>query len=173
MKRLISLLLLLFALPCFAQTAPPTTTFSANTSVISLPNGKQTFAGVDSGITFSPTPNFDLLERNLISTGPGFQYFAGGTNYRIKPLSVGFNNMSSNVNGLRFQFGITESVGVVRITDSNGVTRQHYGFTGGGFVNYSLTQGGMFTMGATVEYAKFPGFANNTWIVKLSPAIHF
>jgi len=169
---------LLFCFVVSAQTPAPAPvdpqyqTFSVTTSVVSLPGGKSTFAGVDSGITFTPTPNVDLLERNLIATGAGFSYFAGGFNYRIKPLSIGLNNLSPNVNGLRLQFFVTASAGVNRITAGT-VTAQHYGFTGGGGVNYSLTKSGSWTLGGKVEYAKFPGFANNTWIAVLNPAFHF
>jgi hypothetical protein len=177
-KYLLIVLGALLFLPALApaQTAPAPAepqyqTFSLNTSVVALPGGKQTFAGMDSGITFTPTPNFDLLDRNLVATGAGFEYFAGGFNYRIKPLSIGLNNASPNVNGLRLQFFVTASAGVDRIT-SGTVTTQHYGFTAGGGVNYLLNAAGTWTLAAKVEYADFPGFARKP-IVMLNPAFHF
>jgi hypothetical protein len=74
------------------------------------------------------------------------------------------------LNGLNFQFGLTASSGVVRITTNSA---EHYGFTAGGLINYKLSAGGMWTLGAEVQYAKFPGMNNNTFTVSLDPAIHF
>jgi hypothetical protein len=172
MKRLVAILslLLLAALSAGAQT-PTYQTWSLTTSAVTLPGGKQTFMGVDSGLTFTPTPNLDLLDRNLVATGAGFEYFGGGINYRIPALSNWLNNKSPNVDGLRLQIGLTVSAGVDRIT-SGPVTTQHYAWTGGGFANYKLTAGGAFMLGVKAEYLQAPGQASH-FAISLNPSFHF
>jgi hypothetical protein len=158
---------LALSLVSFAQT----NTFSFNLTPISLPGGKQTVAGTAAGMTFSPTPNFDLREDTIIAPGQNFQAFMGGVNYRLPVISTKLNNASPNVDGSRFQFYVTASVGIDRIT--LGDTRQHYAFLAGGGINYDLTGSGKWTMGGEVRYAKFPGLLNNTVVVSLGPSIHF
>lgn len=171
MKSLVRILFVLFLLnlPFYAQTV---NTFSFTTAAVSLPNGKSTIAGTDAGTTLTITPNLDLLERNILGSGNTFQYFAGGAQYRLPVLSTKLNNASPNLDGMKFQFFIRASAGVDRITDATGNVHQHYGFTGGGGVNYLLGSG-TWSLGGSVEYAKFPGYANNTWIAEFGPQVHF
>lgn len=172
MKKVLTLaVFLLFALAGFAQTVP-TQTFNLTLSPISLPGGKQTVAGTEAGAMITVTPNLDLGNVDVLAPGNNFQYFAGRVNYRIPWLSNKLQNISPTLNGLRFQFGVTASVGVDRITGPGDPT-QHYGFTGGGFVNYSIDSGGHYSLGLEAQYAKFPGLNNNTFTVSLDPAIHF
>jgi hypothetical protein len=170
--KILPLFLFLAALPVFAQTQPapsPVNTFALALSPISLPGNKQTVVGTASGATFTPTANFDVREDNLLASG--FQFFGGGFNYRLPVLQTKLNNASPNLNGFRFQFYLTGTVGVDRITV--GQTAQHYAFLAGGGVNYDLTGSGTWTLGGEVRYAKFPGLNNNTVVVALGPAIHF
>jgi hypothetical protein len=96
---------------------------------------KQTFKLIASYFTI--TPNFDLGNVDVIAPGQNFQYYAARVNYRLPWLSKKLNNLSPTLNGYRFQFGLTASTGMDRITGP-GDTKQHYGFTGGGFVNYAM-----------------------------------
>ena len=151
---------------------PVTQTWSLSTSVVSLPGNKQTIAAIDSGISFTPTPNLDLFDRNLLGSDGTLKYFAGGVNYRLAWLNKKVDSISPNVNFLRVQFFTTASAGVDQVSLA-GVTKNHYGFTVGGGVNYMLNQSGSWTLGGKVEYAKFPGYQNNTWIAVINPAFHF
>lgn len=166
-------------LPSFAQStpaAPQVQTFSLTSTAMALPNGKSTVAGTDTGFTFTPTTNFDLREDNVITPSIGstsFSAFLGGFNYRLPVLSTKLNNVSPNLNGYRFQFYLTGSAGVDRVTDASGNTREHYAFLVGGGVQYDLTQSGSWTLGGEVRYAKFPGLASNTAIVSFGPQFHF
>lgn len=171
---LICTMSLLFAGAVFAQdaTPPPFAAFSLTAQPIALPGGKTTVAGTVAGITFTPTTNFDLREDNILAPGANFQGFFGGFNYRLPALSTHLNNVSTSMNGYRFQFYLTGSVGVDRIT-LPAETKQHYAFMAGGGVNYDLTGSGRYTMALEVRYAKFPGSANNTVVVSVGPAIHF
>jgi hypothetical protein len=166
-------LLLLFVLlsgAAMAQTpAPtPTTTWSLTTSAMTLPGAGKTIMGVDSGISFSPTPKLDLFDRNLISNDGSFGYYAGGLTYHLPAISTALNNVSPNVNFLRLQFSPTASFGVVRL--GSGI--QHYGFTGGVRVDYSLTASGGWTLGAKTEYVQFPGVPSHA-AVSLNAGFHF
>ena len=171
----VAALLLGLAFPALAQTPapPPVTTFSLTSTALALPGGKSTFAGTDAGMTFTPTPNFDLREDNIVAPSGNFLGFYGGFNYRLPVLSTKLNNVSPNLNGYRFQFYITGSAGVDRITDAAGNARQHYSFLAGGGVQYDLTSSGTWTLGAEVRYAKLPGLINNTAIVTFGPQFHF
>lgn len=165
----------LLALGASAQTAttttepaqPVTQTWSTQVSAVALPGGKNSIAGTDAGITFTPSPNLDLFDRNLLSSDQTLQYYAGGVNYRFPAISVAANNASQNVNFLRVQFFATGSVGVAKVSSIN-----HYGFTAGGGVNYQLTSGGAWTLGGKAEYAHFPGYPGSA-IVEMNAAFHF
>lgn len=169
-------LVALCAMSAFGQ-APQLQPFSLTSTAMALPGGKSTVAATDQGFSFTPTPNFDLRYDTFIAPNPNssstFTAFFGGFNYRLPILSTKVNNVSPTINGFRFQFYITGSAGVDRVTDSSGVTKQHYSFLGGGGVNYDLTQSGKWTLGVEAEYAKLPGLVNNTAVVKFGPAIHF
>lgn len=176
MKALSFLVLsLLFCIASFGQTVTPptvtTSTFTLNSTAISLPGGKSTVPGTDTQMLINITPNFSLRDSNFVSPiGNGFQYFGAGFRYDIPYLSKALNNFSSNLNGLKFKFGVTGTVGIDRVTSSNS-TNQHYGLTLGGHVDYYLNN--VWSLGAEIEYAKFPGLNNNTAIAKFGPAVHF
>lgn len=163
---------LFLAIPAMAQTTPAaavpvTQTWSAQMSAVALPGGKNSIAGTDAGISFTPSPNLDLFDRNLLSSDGTLKYFAGGFNYRFPAISVAANNASQNVNFLRVQFFATGSFGVAQVNSVN-----HYGFTAGGGVNYELTQGGAWTLGGKAEYAHFPDYPGHA-IVEINTGFHF
>lgn len=171
MKRIIVLALAVLAvsLTAWGQTQ----TFSLTAQPIALPGGGQTFMGTLAGISFSPTPNFSLRNTNLVANSGNFTSFFGGMEYRLPILSTKLNNVSPNLNGMRFQFYLTGSAGIDRVVDAAGNVRQHYSFLGGGGVRYDLTNSGSWTLGGEVQWAKLPGLANNTAIVSFGPAWHF
>ncbi len=163
--------LLLLGSPAMAQTVV-SQPWSATTSVLSLPGNHQTIAASDSGLAFTPTPNLDIFDRNLIASDSTMKYFAGGANYRIAWLNKKLDSISPNVNFLRVQTFVTASAGIEQVSLA-GVTKNHYGFTAGGGANYMLNQSGSWTLGGSVEWAKFPGYQNNGLIVKFGPTFHF
>lgn len=172
-KHLLCLALLL-ALPLAvrAQTSTPGNTFSLNFSTLSLPGGHHTVAAVDEGMTFNLTQNFQLRQDNVQAPDSSFQFFGGGFNYFLPVISTKLNAASPTLSGARFQFWITASAGVDRIT-AGSVTSQHYAERAGGGGQYDLTASGKWTFAAEIQYGKFPGLQNNTWTAAISPAFHF
>lgn len=172
-SRILTLLCLIasFTVPAFSQSAPPaqpvTQQWSLTTSAVALPGGKTSIAGTDSGISFTPSANFDIFDRNLLSNDGSLKYFAGGVTYRLPIISTKLNNMASNTDFLRFQFAPTASFGIAQV---NGVN--HYGFTAGARVDYMLNASGSWTFGGKGEYAHFPGYDGKA-IVELNAAFHF
>lgn len=170
MKTLITLLLIFVAACAFGQTAPApgVNTFSFALSPISLPGANQTVAGTEAGMTLNVTNNLALVDQNILAPGDSFQFFGGGAQYTFPTLSTKLNNISPNLNGLAFQFGLKATAGVDRLTAINA---QHWGFTAGGFVNYELS--GTWAFGGEVLYGHFPGFNQRAVLVSVGPSIHF
>lgn len=166
MKSMISIVLFCAAVLASAQTV---NTYNVSLSPVAVSSKVQSVAGTEAGGMITVTPNFDIGNMDVVAPGNNFQYFSGRVNYRIPYLSNKLNNLSSTINGLKFQFGLTASAGLDRITTGG----NHFGFTAGGFANYSFDQGAHYTLGAEVQYAKWPGLNNNTFTVALGPAVHF
>src|SRR5258708_17099702 len=142
-----------------AQVPAPSDTFSMDAQAISLPGGKQTAAGTVVGGTFAITQNFALRSDNLIAPGANLSAYLGGFNYNLPVLSRKLNNMSPNLDGSRFQFYITASVGVDRLSPASGDVRQHYAALVGGGVRYDASGSGRFSVNlAEVRWAKLPGY---------------
>jgi hypothetical protein len=175
MKKAVASFAVLIALCSlsFAQVPNPdpapgsNTTFSLNLTPVTLPGGHQSVTGVESGIALTITPSFDIKEMNLNNSSFGF--YGGGFNYRLPVLSTALNNASPNINGLAFQFYLTGSVGA--ITAVGGPTGGHWGELVGGGADYFLNNA--WSLGAEVQYARLPGYANNTYLVSIGPKIHF
>ena len=177
LKPLFISLALICASFCFAQNPPVTpppsapvdssTSFTINLTPITLPGGKTSVAGIESGLSLKLTQNFDVRESNL--TGTGLQYYGAGANYHLPFLSKALNNVSPNINGLLFDFYVTGTVGSV--LTPNAPAGGHWGERVGGGFNYSLNQ--TWALGAEIQYAKFPGYANNTYTVAVGPQIRF
>jgi hypothetical protein len=167
MKHLIALFAL--AVCAFGQTSAPTvSSFTLALSPISLPGNHQTVAGTEAGLSLGVTQNLDVIDQNIVAPGDNFQYFGGGVQYRLPVLSTKLNNASPNLNGLKFQFGLKASVGVDRLTAINA---QHWAFTAGGFVNYSINN--TWAFGGQVEYGHFSGFNQRAVLVSVGPQLHF
>lgn len=169
MKLKLSIAILLLSAVAFCQTAPKVQTYSLNLSAVSLPGNNQTVAGTAGGFNLNVTPNNAVGLYSILSPGQNFQYYAGRYNYVFQALSNKLNNLGP-VNFLKFQFGATASTGMDRITTTGA---QHYAYSGGGFVNYSMDSGGHYSLGVELQYARFPGLKQNAFIVALDPAIHF
>jgi len=162
--------LALSALSSLAQMAPALQyqTWSLTTSALTLPGAGKTLVGVDSGLSFTPTPNFDLFDRNIVSNDGSFGFYGGGQTYRFPAIGTKLNNTSPNVNFLRLQVAETTSFGVVRLASG----ANHYGYTAGIRVDYQLTSGGAWTFGAKGEYVQFPGVPAHA-AVSFNTAFHF
>lgn len=162
-------LLVSFAHPVLAQNAPlPTQTFSITTSAISLPGNRGTFAGTDSGFTFSPTTNFDLANHNIVSSDGKLSSFMGGADYTFAGVSKWMNNLMPNVSGFRLQPSLGGYFGIARVTDpTTGNVAQHYSALISGTVNYSLDSGNHWGLGVRVGALRAPGYANG-WVPVVS-----
>jgi hypothetical protein len=165
-------ILLGFPSAAIGQGNPPeptatTQTWSINASGVALPGGKTSIAGVDSGVSFAPSADFILSDRNLVSSDHSLMYFAGQFQLTLPQLSKTFNNMASNVNFLRVRFAPVGSFGVVQVSGRN-----HYGYTAGAEFDYMLTPKGGWTLGAKGEYAHFPGYSGNA-IIEVNASFHF
>lgn len=176
MRWFVGALIVFFLASVGAQAQ--TQTFSLTGQAVALPGNHQTVPATVSGITMTVTPNFDLREDNVITSDAGLMGFFGGFNYRLPILSTKLNNASPTLNGNAFQFYITASAGVDRLSipafgSTAASTAQHYAFLAGGGVNYRITAGGAWTFGAEIRYAKLPGYQNNTAIVSVGPTLHF
>lgn len=170
--------LVMAAALCFAQAPAPvastppdpidtSTSFTINLTPITLPGGHTSVTGIESGMSLKLTQNLDLRESNL--TGSGLQFYGGGANYHLPFLSKALNGVSPNVNGLLFDFYLTGTIGTVLTPTSP--AGGHWGERIGGGVNYSLNN--TWSLGAEIQYAKLPGYANNTYTVAIGPQIHF
>lgn len=159
----------------FAQDQAPafTSTFKLDAQAISLPGNHQTVPGTVIGGTFSVTKNFALRYDNLISPEANMLGFFGGFEYNLPALSKTLNN-ASPFNGNNFQFYVTSSFGIDRLSPANAPAVQHYAALAGGGVRYDPTANGKFTVNlAEVRYAKLPGYQNNTVIVSSGLNLHF
>jgi hypothetical protein len=150
-----------------AQDVPVTQTWSVNVQGVALPGGKTTLSGVDAGLAFTPSPNLDLFERNVLSSDRTLVFNGGGLRYRFPAFSFAANNASQNVNFLRVQFSLAGTFGMAQVNGGN-----HYGYLVGPRVDYQLTKGGAWTMGGSVEYAHFPGYPVKA-VIELGSAFHF
>jgi hypothetical protein len=176
MKTLaLAFLCLAASLAGFAQTAAPaapasafpTTTFSVSLTPISLPGGRTSVMGTENGVALAITPKFTAQNFNIVSTT--FNYFALGGKYFIPSLSKALNNASPTLKGFNFQFYLTANVGAVKVL--GGPPAGHWGETVGGGINYALN--GSVGLGVEAQYAKLPGYGNNTYLVAFGPNFHF
>lgn len=176
MKRF-ALVLLVCSLSAaaFAQNAPlPTSTFSFNASPMSLPGNRGTFVGTDLGMTFNPTPNFDFQSHNLLSSDGKLSSFLAGAHYNLPALSLKANNLMPTVSGFRLLFGVSALVGVDRVKDLAGNTRQHYAGMALATLAYSFNTAGTWQFGANVGMARLPGYATGwTPVVEAGPKFGF
>jgi hypothetical protein len=175
MKKTLALLAFLFsAIPAFAQAPTPTQTFNFTAQAVALPGGKTTVPAMILGGTFAITPRFSLRNDNLMVPGSGFSGYFGGFEYSLPQLGVALNNMSPNLNGNKFQFYLTGSMGIDRIALQDGSATQHYAFLAGGGVRYDPTSSGHFSVNLIeVRWAKLPGYANSTAVVSSGLTLSF
>lgn len=174
MKLFHILAVLLFAALSYAQSGPPspdptpgsTTSFAMNLTPVTLPGGHTTLAGISSGVAFTISPNFDVKNLNIAASN--LQYYSAGFNYRLPVISKALNNVSPNINFLAFQPYVNATVGA---DYAYGQSSSHYALTAGGGVDYYLNN--TWSFGAEADYAKFPGFNNNTVLIFFGPKWHF
>jgi len=174
-----------------AEPAPAFTTqsFSFQANAIALPGGGSTTAGALTGVTLGITPNVSLRNTDFVASSGNATGYFGGVDYTVSAFSKWLNNISPNLNGYNFQFQLTASFGVDRIdsaamtaserirrfttTSTTAGTVQHYAWLAGGRLNYAVNGSQNFGLGVEIQYARLPGFANNTAIVSFGPNFHF
>lgn len=174
MKRIfaISLVVLSLAIAGLAQVPNPdpapgtSTSFTMNLTPVTLPGNKTTLTGVSSGIAFTVTPNFDVKELNLNSSGDS--YYGFGANYRLPIISTALNNVSPNINFLAFQFYLNGTVGA---NYGPGATQSHWSETVGGGVDYYINN--TWSFGGEADYAHLVGYNNKALILFIGPKLHF
>lgn len=143
------------------STNAPSFTLSA--SVLSLPSGNQTSAATDIGGTFAVTPNLLLRSDNILAPAVNLSAYCGGLEYG---LPAGKILAKTNLDPGHFQFYVTASGCQSRVTVGNTDPQVHFGYLGGGGVNYDPTGKGKFSINlAEVRYARLPGLSQNTVIV--------
>lgn len=166
---LATLAVLVLSIACLAQNAPmPSQNFSITTSPISLPGNRGTFAGTDSGVTFNPTPNFDLANHNILSSDGKLSAFYGGADYTIVQLSKWMNDKMPKVSGFRLQPGIGAYFGVSRVKPGiSSIVEQHYSALVNGKIAYSLDSGNHWQAAFTVGALRAPYYAKG-WVPVVS-----
>lgn len=150
------LLFLLLSVPAMAQTsAPQTQTFnvSIGASALGLTSSKQADTGTDIVINFNLKGKLDLRSDNILSPGPGLQFYGGGFQYPFLDKQLA----KTNLKGL--QPYVTGSVGVDRIVPATPTPapQSHIGFLVGGGLNYKNSSGIVVNL-VEVRYADFPGY---------------
>lgn len=174
MKKLLIVLLVLSAAG-FAQNAQiPTKTFSFQANAIGLAGNRGTFAGMDAGVQFSPTPNFSLQEGNIVSSDAKLSSYMGLVEYDFPYLSLKANNAMPTLSGFRLKFGVRAGAGIDRVKDALGVVKQYYAALAQGTFSYSFDAGSTWQLGANVGMARFPGYAKGwTPVAEVGPSFHF
>lgn len=151
------ILFLLFGSATMAQTAPATHTQTLNISIgasaLGLTNSKQADAGTDIVLNFNLKGKLDLRSDNILSPGPGLQFYGGGFQYPLLESQLA----KTNLKGL--QPYVTGSVGIDRIVPATPTppSQSHIGFLAGGGLNYKNSSGIVVNL-VEVRYADFPGY---------------
>ncbi len=167
----IAVLILTLSVCALAQVPSPnppvgtTTSWSATFSEVQIPNSKSSFIGTSNELAFTVTPNFDIKQENIV--GAGLQYYGFGANYRLPVISEALNNASPTINFLAFDFSLEATIGAAYSNGNNGKWAETFG----GGVDYYLNN--TWSLGAKIDYLKFPGYCNNCYAVYLNPKIHW
>jgi hypothetical protein len=140
MKILLSALLLLFALPCFAQTPDPTPPPVVNGWNV-LVNGAFSSANGATNNGFALTeelavsPHFALRADEYLLNSPNVTVALGGVEYRIPGTAI-FKASNFAVNASKLTFFVNGELGDAHATvpDSSPITQRHFAVgIGGGF----------------------------------------
>jgi len=159
--------ILLSVVACAQSTPPPAfsdTTITFNLSPITLPHAGQSVSGAETDALISFTTNNHIGMTTLIN--PGFTFVGERYNRTFPSISNWLNNVSANINGMQFQFGLTQSLGVVHLGSTS-----HWGERAGAFVNYSINN--TWGVGVEAQWCNFPGYQHNTYSVAFGPNFHF
>ncbi len=96
--------------------------------------------------------------------------FIGGRYNRLLPsVSNWLNNHSGVINGYKFQFGLTASLGSVRT--SNSPKGGWWGERAGFFALYGINE--TWGIGLEAQWNNFPGVARHVPSIGLGPNFHF
>lgn len=167
----ICIMALAFATPVFAQTAEAPifnqTTFNFNLAPISLPGGLNTLSATEADLMLKITDKDQIGSTNLLNQD---MVFVGGRYNRLLPIvSEWINNHSGVINGYKFQFGLTASLGSVRV--SGAPKGGYWGERAGFFANYGINDN--WGIGLEAQWNNFPGVARHTPSIALGPSFHF
>lgn len=165
----IALLLLVGSPHTQAQATTPPTAFNDTTvtfqlSPITLPGLGTSISGAETDASLALTPNNQIGETMLINSA--FSFIGGRYTRFLPSLSNALNELSPNLNGMAFQFGLTASEGLVRV---NG--KSHWGERAGAVLNYEINK--TWGLGIDAEYCKLPGYQSNTYSLAFGPNFHF
>jgi hypothetical protein len=167
MKRFGILFFALALATAVAQIPAPvfsTTTVNFNLSQLSLPGARQSVAGAETDVLLTVTPNNQFGETTLVN--PSFTFVGGRYNRTFPAVSNWLNNLSPNLDGMQFQFGVTASLGAVQASNVS-----HWGERAGAFINYAVSNS--WTLGFEAQWCNLPGYQHNTYSIALGPAFHF
>ena len=152
MKRVLTLLLLLVALPCFAQTTTTTTTtapatptpvstslsFNVGAGAFGFGGSSTATPGTDIELALNPgiakLPNFSFRSDNLLAPGANLQYYGGGGDYQLPNLSK--TGLLSSIH-----FDLNGTFGIDRIVPSTGPSQSHFGMMVGASMHYTTSIG--------------------------------
>lgn len=165
------MLALVISVPVFAQTAEAPifnqTTFNFNLAPISLPGGTNTLSATEADVMLKITDKDQIGSTNLLNQD---MVFVGGRYNRLLPsVSTWLNNHSGVINGYKFQFGLTASLGSVRV--SGAPKGGYWGERAGFFANYGIND--TWGIGLEAQWNNFPGVARHTPSIALGPSFHF
>lgn len=158
-----------------AQTPAPTAptnqgNFSITAQPIALPGNHQTVAGTLVGGTFAITDRLSLRQTNYLAPGGNVSSYLGGLQYHPDLTNL---IKKTKLDPTSLQFYVTASAGIGTVTPAGATqSQQHFNFTAGGGLNYKVNGSFMVNL-FEVQYARFPGYANNTAIFSAGPKLTF
>lgn len=110
------------------------------------------------------SPRLGVRVDSVLDSAIDTQGYLGGVNYYLPT--------PKSVNAQKFQFYVTASVGVDRITPADSPTQQHIAVMAGGGFNYDPTGAGHFALGAEIRFARFPGLGSGNFaVLSFGPSI--
>jgi hypothetical protein len=161
---------LVLACPLFAQ-APPNafdpTSFSFNLSPISLPGLGTTLAGAETDALFSLSTNNNLGMTTLV----GNSTFLGGRYERVIPQVANYLQNHTALTGGNYEFGITSSVGVVKVP-----ARDYWGGRAGFFLKYAPAGSQSFNIAFEAQANYLPEYGGTTsphWVASIAVGPNF
>lgn len=163
MKRLLPILLLFVALPCFGQAFSSVT---VGATAVGITGGGQSNPAtiIDGSLPVSTRLSIGTMV--LLNSATDTNAYMGQASYSLP--------MPKSVDANKFDFRLVMAVGVDQISFVKAPTQQH--ICGGGLIqmNYDPTGSGHFGFGPMVGYLRLPGSSQpNTAVIALGGQISF